>query len=93
METVSQLGAVALVLALLGSALWWLRGRGMALPVSSRRPGRRMECLERMPLGPQHTLHLVKVGDTTLLLASAPGGCSLVRSFPASAIAKAGGSE
>jgi flagellar biosynthetic protein FliO len=94
METVSQLGAVALVLALLGSALWWLRRRGLALPAVSRRPGRRMECLERLPLGPQHTLHLVEVGDTTLLIASAPGGCSLVRSFPASVIAnKAGRSE
>ena len=40
-----------------------------------------MECLERLPLGPQHTLHLVRLGETALLVASSPSGCSLVRSF------------
>ena len=43
--------------------------------------GRRMECLERLPLGPQHTLHLVRVGQTELLLALSPSGCALVESF------------
>jgi flagellar biogenesis protein FliO len=40
-----------------------------------------MESLERLPLGPQHTLHLVRVGETELLLALSPSGCSLVESF------------
>ena len=55
-----------LVLLLLGATLWVLRRRGLA-GVSLARTGsaaRRMECLERLPLGPQHTLHLVRVGET-----------------------------
>jgi flagellar protein FliO/FliZ len=91
MEIVSQLGAVGLVLGLLGAALWWLRRRGVGLPVAARRAGRRMECLERLPLGPQHMLYLVRVGDTALLLASSPGGCSLVQRYPAAAPAGTGG--
>jgi hypothetical protein len=37
-----------------------------------------MDYLERLPLGPQHTLHLVRVGEAELLLVSSPSGCSLV---------------
>jgi flagellar biogenesis protein FliO len=83
MEFISQMTAAVAVLGLLGAALWWLRRRGLAVvaPVG-RRGARRMECLERMALGPQHTLHLVRLGETALLVASSPGGCSLVRSVP-----------
>jgi hypothetical protein len=31
-------------------------------------------------------LHLVRLGETAMLVASSPGGCSLVRSFPASEV-------
>jgi len=82
METIGQMGAVGLVLALLGGTLWWLRRRGIAGVLPPRRPmGRRLECLERLPLGPQHTLHLVRLGDTALLVASSPAGCALVHRF------------
>ena len=47
-----------------------------------RRRGRRLECLERLPLGPQHTLHLVRLGETALLVASSPAGCALVEALP-----------
>jgi hypothetical protein len=40
-----------------------------------------MECLERLRLGPQHTLHLVRLGDRAMLVASSPAGCSLVESL------------
>lgn len=83
MEFVQELAAVGAVLALLAATLWWLRRRGFAalLPMK-RTAGRRLECLERLSLGPQHTLHLVRVGDTALLLASTPAGCALVQSLP-----------
>ena len=83
MEFVQEMAAVGSVLALLGATLWWLRRRGFAgsLPMK-RMAGRRIECLERLSLGPQHTLHLVRVGDTALLLASTPAGCALVQSLP-----------
>jgi flagellar biosynthetic protein FliO len=81
METIEQMLAVGLVLALLAGTLWWLRRRGIAGVLPARRSmGRRLECLERLPLGPQHTLHLVRLGDTALLVASSPAGCTLVRS-------------
>jgi len=82
MEALEQTMAVGLVLLLLGGTLWWLRRRGFAGLTVARRGGeRRMECLERLPLGPQHTLHLVRVGDVELLLASSPSGCALVETL------------
>jgi flagellar biosynthetic protein FliO len=88
MEVFQQVAAVAAVLVLLGATLWWLRRRGFATLAMGRKPvGRRLECLERLPLGPQQTLHLVRVGQTALLLASSPTGCALVRSFSCAGIA------
>jgi flagellar biogenesis protein FliO len=83
MDVIGQIAAVAGVLLLLAVTLWWLRRRGIAAVVVGRGPaGRKLECLERLHLGPQHTLHLVRLGETALLVASSPGGCTLVQSFP-----------
>ena len=84
MVEIGQMAAVAGVLTLLALTLWFLRKRGLAgvLPARGKRV-RRLECLERLPLGPHHTLHLVRIGDVSLLVASSPGGCTLVQSFPA----------
>jgi flagellar biosynthetic protein FliO len=86
MDAIGQVAAVAGVLGLLAGTLWWLRRRGIAGVLPRRPAGRRLECLERLPLGPHHTLHLVRLGETALLVASSPGGCALVRSFPSSEI-------
>jgi len=83
MDVIEQTLAVALVLGLLLGALWWLRRRGFAVPVLARRSaGRRMECLERLPLGPQQALYLVRLGDAELLVALGPGRCSLLHTRP-----------
>ncbi|HTS66735.1 MAG TPA: flagellar biosynthetic protein FliO [Candidatus Acidoferrales bacterium] len=83
MEITEQMTAVALVLALLGGTLWWLRRRGfVGLTLRGNRAISRMQCLERLPLGTQHTLHLVRVGDMELLLASSPAGCALIEALP-----------
>jgi hypothetical protein len=37
-----------------------------------------MESLERLTLGPQHTLHLVRLGATELVISSSPTGCTLI---------------
>jgi flagellar biosynthetic protein FliO len=71
------------VLLLLVGTLWVLRRRGITgVTLRHRSAARRVESLERLPLGPQHTLHLVRVRETELLVASSPTGCSLVASFP-----------
>jgi flagellar biogenesis protein FliO len=79
MEAIQQIAAVAAVLGLLGVTLWWLRRRGMAGILPARRgSARRLESLERLTLGPQQTLHLIRLGDRALLVAASPGGCALV---------------
>ncbi len=84
MEVLQPLAAIGAVMGLLAATLWWLRRRGFAVRLPVGRPAaRRLECLERLPLAPQHVLHLVRVGDRTLLLASTPAGCTVVASMPA----------
>ncbi len=79
MEVIQQMAAVGLVLLLLGASLWVLRRRGIAgIALAGRPAKRRLECLERMPLGPQHTLHLVRIDGRELLVAASPAGCALL---------------
>ena len=83
MDLFAQMSSVAGVLALLALTLWWLRRRGLAMGVLPRRAGRRMiESLERLPLGPHHTLHLIRLGNETLLVACSPAGCAVVAARP-----------
>ena len=60
MDFIPQFTAVAAVLSLLGVTLWWLRSRGFAAMPVRKSAGRRLACLERLPLSPQHTLHLLR---------------------------------
>ncbi|HWB87405.1 MAG TPA: flagellar biosynthetic protein FliO [Bryobacteraceae bacterium] len=79
MEVIGQVGAVAAVLGLLILSLWWLRNRGFAtVKLTGRSSGRRMESIERLALGPQHALHLIRIGGKALLVSSSPAGCALV---------------
>ncbi len=81
MDTLQPLAAVVLVLALLGGALFLLRKRGVKAFPFPRRSGtgqRRMQVLERLPLGPQHALHIVRVGGRAVVVATAPTSCQLL---------------
>src|SRR5579883_3329339 len=81
MESVQQILAVLFVLGLLGGTLLWLRSRGMvrfAGMGGRRQGGRRMQSLERLPLTPQHSLHLVGVSGRVMLIAVSPGGCTVL---------------
>jgi hypothetical protein len=80
MESLQQIAAVLAVFGLLGGALWWLRSRGLAsfAAAPSRRKGGLIECIERVPLTPAHTLHLVRLGSRTILIATSPAGCQVV---------------
>lgn len=83
MEYARQLVAVVAVLGLLGAVLWYARRRGWVLGAARPRAGRRMEPIERLMLGPNHTLHLVRIGDEALVVACSPGGCALLDRVPA----------
>jgi flagellar biogenesis protein FliO len=86
MESMQQALSVllVLVLVLLGGALWWLRSRGMA-QFAFKTPGagkrKAIQVIERMALTPQHSLHLVRVADRTMLIAASPAGCSILEGF------------
>ncbi len=56
-----------------------VRGRNFALGFLGR--------LARLPLGPQHSLHLVRIGGASLLVACSPSGCALLQTLPADAAA------
>jgi flagellar biosynthetic protein FliO len=86
MEVIQEMAAVGLVLVLFGASLWALKRRGIAgISLPGRPNKKRLECLERMPLGPQHTLHLVRVDGRELLVASSPSGCALLQSLAGNA--------
>jgi len=78
MEWSQQFGAVAAVLILLAACLWWLRRRGLAALPLRNGNGRLLKTLERLSLGPQHSLHLVQLGEEKLLVACSPAGCALL---------------
>ena len=73
MDALQPIAAVVLVLALLAGSLYLLKKR--AAPRGN--PGR-MEVIERLTLGPHHALHLVRIGDRTLVVATSPTACRLL---------------
>jgi len=75
MDIVQQALAIAIVFALLGTALWMLRRKGLARFRYSRtaEPSLIASC-GRLSLGPQHSVHVVRVGDRRLLLGVHPTG-------------------
>lgn len=93
-EWLRPLLSVALVLGLaVGLRCWlgraaWPSGRARR----NRGPGR-LETLDRLPLSPQHTLYLVRVGNRAVLIGAHPGGCRLLERLPAEALKEAGGGE
>jgi len=74
MDILRQVGAIFFVFALLGFAVWKLR-RG---PLNLRSRSRTLASLEQLPLTQKHTLHLVKIHDQELLIATHPQGCSIL---------------
>lgn len=75
MELLEQFATVAGVLALLCATLWALRRKQFVLP--GRRSAREMEIVERVTLGPQHNLALVRVKGGLVLVGTGPGVCEI----------------
>ena len=73
---------VLVVFALLVGLLFLAKKRGLAsIPLMGRRGGtgaRRMEILERVPLTPQHAIHLVRVSGKVVLIGTAPSSCTIL---------------
>jgi len=81
METLQQLGAVLLVLGLLGAAVYSLKRKPFSRFAKEFRLGsgaKRLQVIERVSLTPQHTLCLVRVGDRELIVTTAPGNCHVI---------------
>ncbi len=91
-----QMAMVGLVLLLLGLCLWALNRRGIlhAGAVGRFRPrGKRLESLERLALGPQHSLHLVKIEGRTLVLGVSPHAVNLIETLSEHGQRTAGAAE
>ncbi len=84
MELAGQLLAIVLVSAalaatvILGRRQGWIRMQGRA----AGRPAS-LEVIERLALTPNHSLHLVRVDQQTLLVAVSPGTCTLLEKLDA----------
>ena len=79
-----QVLAVGVVLTLLAATLRWLRRGGMIhlkRGSAAKRPVRSLELVERLPVAPQHVLHLVRLGSRAFLIGRSPSGLSLLDSF------------
>jgi len=89
MEYLQQMLAVLAVFGCLGGSMWWLRRRGLAhfaIGADKKKAGI-LEHVERLPLSATHTLHVVRMADRAILIASWPGGCQAVESSAWSHIA------
>lgn len=79
------MAAIAGVFLLLGAVLWSLRRKNAAIfPLFKNAPyaRRALETAGRLALTPQHSLHLVRMGDRALLVAVHSTGCTLLESAP-----------
>ncbi len=80
-----QILAILLVLGLLAGTLALLRRKGLAqFSTNLRATGGRnkqMQVVERIPLTPHHSLHLVSVRNKLLLIGVSPSGCSRLAHF------------
>jgi flagellar biosynthetic protein FliO len=93
MDAFQQLWVVVVVLGVLCGGLWLLKRKGW-VQTAMRRTGEdgrpRLEIVDRLPLTPQHSLHLVRWADRTLLIGLSPSGCSLLESTPGGAASASG---
>jgi len=81
MESIRQVLAVSAVLLLLVASLWWLRSKGLTRYASRGSRTHALQAVERLMLGPQHSLHLVRLAGRGLLVGTSPAGCMVLESF------------
>jgi len=81
MEPIRQVLAVSAVLSLLAACLWWLRRKGLVRQGAGGPRKRALQSVERLTLGPQHSLHLVRLAGRGLLVGTSPAGCAVLENF------------
>ena len=80
MDLIQPFAGIVLVMALLGGALMILKRRGIVVPRLQSGGVKKLEVMERVSLGPNHALHLVRTGDRCVLIATGPSSCQLLDS-------------
>jgi flagellar biogenesis protein FliO len=71
-DLIRQVLALLLVFALLGAAVWKLRG------TRTGGPGPRLASVGRLVLTPHHSVHLLRIDGREVILATHPQGCSVL---------------
>ena len=82
MEMITQIASIVLVLGMLLGARYWLARNGARLPLLRARAAAhgRAQMVESLRLSHQHSLHVVRIDDSILVLALHPSGCTLLQS-------------
>jgi flagellar biosynthetic protein FliO len=79
MELARSLFGVVILFGLLGALVWIARKKGALLGVlPSRSGGHMLQLVERVPLTANHSVHLVRAGDRTLLVGVHSTGMTLL---------------
>jgi len=79
MEFARSLFGVAILFGLLGALVWIARKKGRLLGVVRSGPnGRTLQVMERVPLTANHSVHLLRAGDRTLLVGVHNSGLTLL---------------
>jgi flagellar biosynthetic protein FliO len=80
MDILRQSLAITFVFALLWAALWFLRKRGnirIGFP-RGRAAQSVLESRGKLALGPQHSIHVVRVGERDMVVAVHPAGVTVL---------------
>jgi len=76
-ELAQQITGLLVVFGLLGILIWTFGRKGGQFGLRLRRQvgsGKSLQVIDRLVLTPQHVLHLVGLGERTLLIATHPHG-------------------
>lgn len=79
MDLALQTTALIAVLGCLGGTAWLIRRGGIGAPSSKGF----LTTTGRIQLTPQHSLHVIQFANRRLLVATHPGGCTVIESASA----------
>jgi flagellar protein FliO/FliZ len=80
METLRIIGSLILVFGLMGALLWGLRR--MQMKMGPAMPGRRLQVVESVGVGPRQRIALVRVDGHEVLVGLSPGQMTALGQWP-----------